>query len=85
MEAKGKCSKAPGHRRGASTDQGPHTGHLGEGDSYLGPDLAEPTMTTSPNLDRVERLTGASHWARHGEAERVTQLLADFIGPAQPG
>ena len=41
MEAKGKCSKAPGHRRGASTDQGPHTGHLGEGDSYLGPDLAE--------------------------------------------
>jgi len=77
--------KALGHRRGASPDQGLHTDHLGEGDSCLGPDLAEPDHDDVPHLDRVERRTGASHWAHHGEAERVTRLLADFIGPAQPG
>jgi len=49
------------------------------------PDLAEPDHDDFPHLDRVERLTGASHWAHHGEAKRVTQLLADCIGPAQPG
>jgi epoxide hydrolase 4 len=35
------------------------------------------------NLDRVERLAGASHWVHHDEAERVNQLLSDFFAPAK--
>jgi epoxide hydrolase 4 len=54
----------------------------GEDDQYLGPDLAEPDHDDVPNLDRVERLAGASHWVHHGEAERVNQLLSDFFAPA---
>jgi epoxide hydrolase 4 len=54
----------------------------GERDSYLGPDLAEPARDDVPNLDRVERLPDASHWVHHDEAERVTELLIDFFGPA---
>ncbi len=56
----------------------------GERDRYLGPDLAEPDHDDVPNLDRVERLPDASHWVHHDEAERVTQLLADFFAPALP-
>jgi epoxide hydrolase 4 len=51
----------------------------GEQDSYLGSDLAEPEHDDVPNLDRVERLPGASHWVHHDEAERVNQLLSDFF------
>src|SRR6188472_4545678 len=54
----------------------------GEGDSYLGSDLAEPEHDDVPNLDRVERLPGASHWVHHDEAERVNQLLIDFFSVA---
>jgi pimeloyl-ACP methyl ester carboxylesterase len=53
-----------------------------EQDHYLGPELAEPEHDDVPNLDRVERLPGASHWVHHDQAERVTQLLADFFAPA---
>ena len=53
-----------------------------ERDSYLGSDLAEPDHDDVPNLDRVERLTDASHWVHHDEAERVNQLLTDFFAPA---
>ncbi|HEY6623501.1 MAG TPA: alpha/beta hydrolase [Acidimicrobiales bacterium] len=56
----------------------------GERDRFLGPDLAEPDHDDVPNLDRVERLSEASHWVHHDEAERVTQLLIDFFGPARP-
>jgi pimeloyl-ACP methyl ester carboxylesterase len=51
----------------------------GEQDNYLGPELAEPEHDDVPNLDRVERLPGASHWVHHDEAERVNQLLTDFF------
>jgi pimeloyl-ACP methyl ester carboxylesterase len=51
----------------------------GQGDSYLGPELAEPEHADVPNLDRVERLPDASHWVHHDEAERVTQLLTGFL------
>jgi epoxide hydrolase 4 len=54
----------------------------GQEDQYLGPDLAEPDRDDVPNLDRVERLAGASHWVHHDEAERVNQLLSDFFAPA---
>jgi pimeloyl-ACP methyl ester carboxylesterase len=56
----------------------------GEGDRYLGPELAEPDHDDVPGLDRVERLPGASHWVHHDEAERVNQLLIDFFAPALP-
>ena len=56
----------------------------GEDDRYLGPELAEPDRDDVPNLDRVERLPGASHWVHHDEAERVNQLLTGFFAPALP-
>ena len=55
----------------------------GQRDRYLGPDLAEPDRADVPNLDRVERLSNASHWVHHDEAERVTKLLIDFFAPAR--
>jgi epoxide hydrolase 4 len=51
----------------------------GEGDRYLGRTLAEPHAEDVPNLDRVERLPDASHWVHHDEAERVNELLVDFL------
>ena len=54
----------------------------GQDDHYLGPDLAEPDRDDVPNLDRVERLAGASHWVHHDEAEGVNQLLIDFFAAA---
>jgi pimeloyl-ACP methyl ester carboxylesterase len=54
----------------------------GEGDSYLGSDLAEPHADDVPNLDRVERVDDASHWVHHDAAERVNELLIDFFAPA---
>ena len=53
----------------------------GERDRYLGPELAEPEHDDVPNLDRVERLSDASHWVHHDEHERVSQLLIDFFAP----
>ena len=55
----------------------------GQRDTYLGPELAQPDHDDVPNLDRVERLPDASHWVHHDEAERVTQLLADFFAPSR--
>src|SRR5689334_1258524 len=51
----------------------------GQQDHYLGPELAEPDHDDVPNMDRVERLPGASHWVHHDEADRVNQLLTDFF------
>jgi len=56
----------------------------GQGDRYLGEDLAEPEHDDVPNLDRVERVPDASHWVHHDAAERVSQLLTDFFAPALP-
>jgi epoxide hydrolase 4 len=55
----------------------------GQRDGYLGPELAEPDHNDVPNLDRVERLENASHWVHHDEAERVTELLAEFFAPTR--
>jgi len=57
----------------------------GQGDQYLGEDLAEPDHDDVPNLERVERLPNASHWVHHDESERVTQLLIDFFASARTG
>ena len=51
----------------------------GESHSYLGSELAEPDRKDVPELDRVERLPGASHLLHHDQAERVNQLLIDFF------
>jgi epoxide hydrolase 4 len=51
----------------------------GERDRYLGGDLAEPERTDVPNLERVARLAGASHWVQHDEPERVSALLIEFF------
>jgi len=56
----------------------------GQKDRFLGPELAEPEHDDVPNLERVERLEGASHWVHHDEHERVTQLLTEFFARAQP-
>ena len=53
----------------------------GQRDRYLGPKLAEPHHDDVPGLDRVERLPDASHWVHHDEAERVNELLVDFLAP----
>src|SRR6188472_2709183 len=55
----------------------------GQRDRYLGRKLAEPHHDDVPNLDRVERLSDASHWVHHDEAERVNALLVDFLAPAR--
>jgi pimeloyl-ACP methyl ester carboxylesterase len=55
----------------------------GQGDRYLGRKLAEPHHEDVPNLDRVERLPNASHWVHHDEAERVSELLVDFLAPVR--
>jgi pimeloyl-ACP methyl ester carboxylesterase len=56
----------------------------GQDDRFLGEELAEPEHDDVPNLDRVERLEGASHWVHHDRADRVNQLLIDFFAPALP-
>lgn len=52
----------------------------GQQDRFLGADLAEPHAEDVPNLVAVERLENASHWVHHDEAERVNELLIDFLG-----
>ena len=50
---------------------------------HAGSECGEPHHEDVPNLDRVERLPDASHWVHHDEAERVTELLVDFLAPAR--
>ena len=59
------------------------TGHLGEGDSYLGSEVAEPDRDDVPNLDRVERLPDASYLVHHDEAERSHPEVAAVHGEAR--
>ena len=50
----------------------------GQGDRFLGEDLAEPHRDDVPNLDRVERLPDASHWVHHDES-RARHTTADRL------
>jgi len=52
----------------------------GQQDRHIGADLAEPDAADVPNLERVVRLPGASHWVQHDEPEQVSQLLVEFFG-----
>ncbi|WP_285114227.1 alpha/beta hydrolase [Leifsonia sp. fls2-241-R2A-40a] len=56
----------------------------GQQDRFLGADLAEPHAEDVPNLVRVERIDGASHWVHHDEADRVNRLIIEFLGADQP-
>jgi pimeloyl-ACP methyl ester carboxylesterase len=50
----------------------------GEGDRFLGPELAVPDPRWVPHA-RVERIPGASHWVQADAPERVNQLLVEFL------
>ncbi len=50
----------------------------GERDSFLGSELAQPARRWVPNV-RVERLAEATHWVQHDAAERVNELLTEFL------
>jgi epoxide hydrolase 4 len=52
----------------------------GERDRHLGAELAEPHAADVPNLSRVVRVPGASHWVAHDEPELVSRLLVEFFG-----
>jgi pimeloyl-ACP methyl ester carboxylesterase len=51
----------------------------GERDRHLGAELAEPRLEDVPHLERVVRLSQASHWVQHDEPDRVSELLIDFF------
>jgi len=50
----------------------------GEQDRYLGLPLTEGLERWVPSI-RVERISNASHWVQVDAAERVNQLLLDFL------
>ena len=68
-----------GSRKEIRTITAPTLVIWGQGDRYLGPELAEPNHDDVPTLAGVERLPNASHWVHHDEAARVNELLVDFL------
>ena len=50
----------------------------GEDDPYLGIKLTEGLVEWVPDI-RVERIANASHWVQVDAAERVNQLMIDFL------
>jgi len=50
----------------------------GEADAYLGLSLTERLEQWAPNI-RVERIPDASHWVQIDAAERVNELMIDFL------
>jgi epoxide hydrolase 4 len=58
---------------------------FGETDHYLRHQLAEPYPGDVPNLERVVRLPGVSHFAQNDAPEEVNRLLIEFFSPALTG
>jgi epoxide hydrolase 4 len=52
-------------------------------DRHIGSELAEPAREWVPDV-RVERIPEATHWVQHDAAERVNELLIDFLGEDRP-
>ncbi len=50
----------------------------GDGDRYLGVELAEPSRELVPNVS-VEHFPDASHWLQHDEADAVNARLVRFF------
>jgi epoxide hydrolase 4 len=51
----------------------------GKKDLALGEYLVEPSIEMCDH-GRVEQFEEATHWVQHEEAERVNQLILDFVG-----
>jgi epoxide hydrolase 4 len=51
----------------------------GNKDLALGEHLVEPSIEMCDH-GRVEQIEEATHWVQHEEAERVNQLILDFVG-----
>jgi pimeloyl-ACP methyl ester carboxylesterase len=56
---------------------------FGERDHYLRHQLAEPYPRDVPNLERVVRLPGISHFVQNDAPEEVNRLLIEFFAPSQ--
>jgi pimeloyl-ACP methyl ester carboxylesterase len=52
-------------------------------DRHLGSELAEPAPEWVPNV-RVKRIPDATHWVQHDAAERVNELLVEFLDDGRP-
>lgn len=52
----------------------------GKRDPALGAELAQPSIDLYDHSD-LEFLNEATHWVQHEEANRVNQLLLDFLKP----
>jgi epoxide hydrolase 4 len=50
----------------------------GDRDKYLGTELAEPPRDLVPDVT-VVHLPDATHWVQHDAADRVSELLVDFV------
>jgi epoxide hydrolase 4 len=57
---------------------------FGERDRYLRHQLAEPDPADVPNVDRVVRLPGSSHFVHIDAPDEVNRLLIEFFSPALP-
>jgi pimeloyl-ACP methyl ester carboxylesterase len=55
---------------------------FGEQDRYLRHQLAEPDPADVPNLERVVRLPGISHFVQNDAPDEVNRLLIEFFSPA---
>jgi pimeloyl-ACP methyl ester carboxylesterase len=58
---------------------------FGEADHYLRHQLAEPFPGDVPNLERVVRLPGVSHFVQNDAPDEVNRLLIEFFSPALTG
>lgn len=56
----------------------------GERDRYLGASLTKGLEEWVSDL-RIERLPGCSHWVQLEEADKVSQLMLDFLGSPEYG
>lgn len=88
---RGRNRRREGRRPGDDRDRGSHPDRVevptllvwGERDAYLNPRLADGLEAWVPDL-RVVRLPEASHWVQADAPERVSRLLADFLGGGEP-
>lgn len=58
---------------------------FGETDHYLRHQLAEPYPGDVPNLERVVRLPGVSHFVQNDAPDEVNRLLIEFFSPVLAG
>lgn len=87
----GRNRRREGRRPGDERDRGADPNRVevptlvvwGERDAYLNPRLADGLEAWVPDL-RVVKLPEASHWVQADAPERLSRLLADFLGGGEP-